>query len=138
MSYISNWRIWLYGLLSWAIPFLASIAFFDASGTLAISQPLFKSLMVVIGGAVGAGLLVLAFRRIQASIRSGLAIGTLWLAINLLLDFVVLVPRSGATIPDYMSDIGLRYLLIPIIAVAMGAVARGREGGAVNADAGSN
>ena len=124
MSYFGNWRIWLYGLLSWAVPFVAAFAFFDATGQLAIPEPLFKSLMVVIGGAVGAVLLVLAFRRTQASIRSGLAIGTLWLAINLALDLVVLVPMSGTSVPDYLSDIGLRYLMIPIMAVAMGAVAR--------------
>lgn len=124
MSYLLNWRIWLYGFFSWLIPFIASFLFFDRSGTIAIPQPLFKSLMVVIGGAAGAVLLVLAFRRIARSLGSGLAVGLLWLAINLGLDLAILVPMSNMTITDYFYDIGLRYLLLPIIAVAMGAVAR--------------
>ncbi len=124
MAHFSNWRIWLFGLLSWAVPFIVSIAFFDRTGALVIAEPLFKSLMVVIGGAVGAVLLVLAFRRAQPSIATGLVIGAVWLAINLALDLVVLVPMSGDSLPDYLADIGLRYLMIPIMAVAMGAVAQ--------------
>jgi hypothetical protein len=125
MALFANWNL-LFGVLSWLVPFLAAFAFFDQTGTLTIAQPLFKSLMVVIGGAVGVGLLVLAFRQTTASITSGLAIGLLWLAINLILDFLVLVPMSDTTTADYLSDIGLRYLLFPIIAVGMGAAAERR------------
>lgn len=111
------------GLASWAIPFAVSFAFIDRTGQLQIPQPLFKSLMVVIGGGVGAALLVAAFRRVRPSVLSGLALGVLWLAINLALDIAVLVPMSGMTVSGYLQDIGLRYLLLPIVAVAMGAVA---------------
>lgn len=122
---MTDWRVWLFGLLSWALPFLASIPFYDRAGQLLIPQPLFKSLMVVIGGGVGCVLLVLSFRRIPPSRKSGLAIGTLWLAINLILDVIVLLPMSGLGVGAYFQDIGLRYLLLPIIALAMGAVAQG-------------
>ncbi|MBL9046058.1 MAG: hypothetical protein JNK34_01925 [Tabrizicola sp.] len=125
MSPLTHWKVWLFGILSWLVPFVAAFAFYDASGTLTIAQPLFKSLMVVIGGAVGVGLLVLAFRQTGASVAAGLTIGLLWLAINLALDFLVLVPMSGMTATDYLLDIGLRYLLLPIIALGMGAVAEG-------------
>lgn len=127
MSLIANWKVWGFGLLSWLIPFVASLAFFDSSGTVVIAQPLFKSLMVVIGGGVGAALLVFVFRRIPATFKSGLVIGSLWLAINLLLDLAVLVPLSGSGVAGYFQDIGLRYLMIPIMAVAMGVVAQ-RQG----------
>ena len=126
MLLLGNWKVWLFGVLSWLIPFLAAFAFFDAGGALTIPQPLFKSLMVVIGGAVGVGLLVLAFRQIKPSPMSGLLVGFLWLALNLVLDFAILVPMSGSNVPDYLADIGLRYLLLPIIAIAMGAVAQRR------------
>ena len=124
MPLIADWKIWMFGLLSWLIPFIASLAFFDSSGTVTIAQPLFKSLMVVIGGGVGAALLVFVFRRIPATLKSGLVIGSLWLAINLLLDLAVLVPLSGSSVADYFQDIGLRYLMIPIMAVAVGLVAQ--------------
>lgn len=122
MAHFGSWRVWVFGLLTWAIPFVAAFAFFDQTGTLAIAEPLFKSLMVVIGGAVGATLLVFVFRHTPPSLGSGIVIGLLWLAINLALDLAVLVPMSGTSITDYAADIGLRYLMIPIMAIAMGAV----------------
>jgi len=63
-----------------------------------------------------------ACRRIPPTQRSGLALGCYWLAINLLLDLTVLVPLAKMSIVLYLYDIGLRYLLIPIISTAMGIV----------------
>ena len=81
-------RLILLGFLSWLVPLLASIPFFDRSGQLLIAQPLFKSLMVVIGGGCGTFLLVLAFRRIAATLANGVALGLSWLVLNLALDLV--------------------------------------------------
>jgi hypothetical protein len=120
---IVNGRITLLGLLSWAVPLAASFLFFDRTGQLTISQPLFKSIMVVVSGGFGAALLVLAFRRVLPSWRTGLALGCYWLFLNLALDLLVLVPLTGMTIKTYFYDIGLRYLLIPIVSTAMGAAA---------------
>ncbi|MBL0899483.1 MAG: hypothetical protein IBJ17_12410 [Reyranella sp.] len=110
------------GLLTWAVPFVVSFLFFDRSGQLAIAQPLFKSLMVVVFGGVGVALLVVAFRRVTPTPLSGLVLGCYWLAINLVLDLAVLVPFAKLAVDAYFVDIGLRYLLIPMIATAMGAV----------------
>lgn len=88
-----------------------------------IPQPLFKSIMVVVFGGVGGVLLVAAFRRVTPSLRSGLVLGMYWLAINVVLDLVLLVRFTDMSLAGYFEDIGLRYLLIPAIAAAMGAVA---------------
>ncbi len=112
---------WL-GVLSWFVPLVASFAFFDRHGQLLIERPLFKSIMVVVGGGIGAWFLAAAFRRITPSWRTGVALGAYWLAINLILDLAVLVPFTKMPLALYFSDIGLRYLLIPIIAWAMGVV----------------
>ena len=122
MGVISR-RTTILGLLSWAIPFAASFAFVDRTGQWLIPYPLFKSIMVVVFGGLGTGFLVLAFRQIPPTWRSGLAVGLYWLALNLVLDLVVLLPLTGMTVVGYLEDIGLRYLLIPIIATAMGASA---------------
>jgi hypothetical protein len=122
-------RTTLLGFMTWLVPFLASVPFFDRAGQLLISQPLFKSIMVVVGGLVGVALLAVAFRRIAASPASGLALGLYWLAINLVLDLIVLVALLKMPLVLYLYDIGLRYLLIPIIAVGMGAVAKGTPAG---------
>jgi hypothetical protein len=46
-----------------------------------------------------------------------------WLALNLLLDFRVLVPISGVSVPDDLAEIGSSCLLLPIIAVSKGTAA---------------
>ncbi len=120
---LTDYRIWLLGLASWVIPFVLAFLFFDQTGQLAIARPLFKSLMVLIGGGTGVALLVAAFRWVQPTLNTGLMIGCLWLAINLILDYLVLVPMAGMTASEYIQDIGLRYLLIPIIAAGMGYLA---------------
>ena len=120
---VISWRTTILGLLSWAIPFVVSFAFVDRTGQWLIPYPLFKSIMVVAFGGIGTWFLVLAFRRVAPTWRTGLALGLYWLAINLVLDLIVLLPLTGMTIVGYFHDIGLRYLLIPIIATAMGAVA---------------
>ena len=113
---------WL-GFLSWLVPFVVSFLFFDRTGQLLIDRPLFKSIMVVVGGGIGTWLLAVAFRRMTPSWRTGLTLGGFWLAINLALDLAVLVPFTKMPLALYFTDIGLRYLLIPIIATAMGIVA---------------
>jgi hypothetical protein len=127
MSVIS-WRTTVLGLLSWAIPFVVSFAFVDRTGQWLIPYPLFKSIMVVVFGGLGTWFLVLAFRRLRPSTTTGLALGLYWLAINLVLDLVALLPLTGMTVGGYVEDIGLRYLLIPIIAAAMGAAAEHAAG----------
>lgn len=124
VNVLLNRRVALLGLVSWALPFAMSFLFFDQAGQLTVTRPLFKSLMVVAGGGIGVALLVLAFRRVDASLWSGVAIGCYWLALNLILDLLILVPMSGRGFAEYFYDIGLRYFLLPMIAAAMGAVAQ--------------
>ncbi len=121
MSVITR-RTTILGFLSWALPLVASFAFVDRNGQWLIPYPLFKSIMVVVFGGLGTAFLALAFRQIAPTWRSGLALGLYWLAINLILDLAVLLPLTGMDVGAYFSDIGLRYLLIPIIATAMGVV----------------
>jgi hypothetical protein len=123
---VLSWRVALFGVFSWLIPFLASFPFFDQTGQLLVPQPLFKSLMVVVGSGVGVVLLAWAFRWVRPNLTSGLLLGVYWLVINLVLDVAVLVPMSGMEIGFYFYDIGLRYLVLPIVAAAMGAVAERR------------
>jgi hypothetical protein len=122
MKAVLTVRAALLGLISWLIPFLVSFLFFDRTGQLLIPQPLFKSLMVVIFGGLGMALLIAAFRTITPSVTSGLALGCYWLTINLLLDLLVLIPFTKMPVTLYFQDIGLRYLLIPIMGAGMGIV----------------
>jgi hypothetical protein len=115
-------RVTPLGVVSWLVPFLTAAMMFDASGQPSIPPPLFKSLMVVVFGGLGTALLIAVFRRLAPSAATGLALGIYWLAINLALDLAVLVPLSKMPLLLYFQDIGLRYLLIPIISLGMGIV----------------
>jgi hypothetical protein len=122
MAGVFTIRTTVLGCVSWLIPFVVSFLFFDRTGQLVIPQPLFKSVMVVVGGGIGVALLVSAFARIRPSLRSGLALGCYWLAINLALDLAVLVQILKMPVVVYLYDIGLRYLLLPVISTGMGVV----------------
>ncbi len=90
--------------------------------------------MVVVGGLSGVALLVAAFRRLVAAPASALILGLYWLAINLVLDLIVLMALFRMPLSLYLYDIGLRYLLIPIIAFGMGIAARQMQSGAASSN----
>jgi uncharacterized membrane protein YpjA len=124
MHLLTNWRVIVFGLASWLAPFVVSLAFYGGDGELLAPRALFKSVMVVVSGGVGALLLVYLFGTIRASIGAGVIIGSHWLAINVVLDLLIVAPMANLNLVDYVYDIGFRYLLIPIMAAAMGAVAK--------------
>ena len=116
-------RIILFGLLTWLIPFVSAFFFYTREGRLSIDIFLFKSIMIVVGSISGAILLVSYFRKINSSyFKEGVTVGFIWLGINILLDLLVLIPMSGMPIADYFTQIGLRYLVIPAMSIAMGTV----------------
>ena len=116
-------KIAVYGLIVWLVPFLIAIPFYTPEGTVIIDQYLFKSIMIVTGAITGAFLLIRLFKGISKGfIREGYIIGAIWLIINWVLDFVILLPLNGMDIPTYFAQIGLRYLVIPIMSVMAGYV----------------
>lgn len=112
------------GFLTWLIPFLVSIPLIGSDGLPRLPIGLFKSVMVVVGSIVGAWLLVRLFRQRPAFRHPGLMIGGLWLLINVALDLLILVPLTHMRLTDYFGEIALRYLVIPVMAVAIEAAGR--------------
>jgi hypothetical protein len=114
----------VFGLLSWAVPFAVSVLLYSPAGEPLYDIFLVKSILIVVGGTTGALLLVVYFRGITENyLAEGAVAGTVWLLMNWTLDLVVLVPMSGMSLADYAAQIGLRYLLIPAIGIAIGAAA---------------
>ncbi len=113
----------LYGFLAWLIPFIASIFFYTKEGTLTIDVFLFKTIMIVVGSTSAAILLVSYFKHITANyLKEGIMIGFVWFAINITLDLLVLVPMSGISVENYFIQIGLRYLVMPVMSIMVGTV----------------
>jgi hypothetical protein len=123
MKYSHSAFLLFFGFLSWLIPFLLSIPFYSTRGVLLVDVFLFKSIMIVVGSLVGTILMVVLFLRIQEGyLREGILIGVSWLVINWVMDGLVLLPMSGMDVATYFSQIGIRYLVIPVIAIGMGFV----------------
>lgn len=117
-------KIALFGFLTWLIPFVVSFFFYSKEGQPLIDIFLFKSIMIVVGSLTGASLLVLYFRGLKKDyLKEGVIVGLAWFAINIIMDLAVLVPMSGMSIGSYFAQIGLRYIIIPIMSTAMGYVA---------------
>lgn len=111
----------LYGFLAWLIPFAASFFFYSREGLLTIDIFLFKSIMIVVGSFSAAILLIYYFKNININyLNEGIIVGLMWFGISILLDLLILIPMSGMSIMDYFMQIGLRYLAIPAMSIAVG------------------
>ena len=121
MKMNKNIRNVLYGLLVWLIPFIASVFFYTREGGLRIDIFLFKTIMIIIGSITGAILLISYFKKINTRyLKEGIYVGITWFVINILLDLLVLIPMSGMSISDYFLQIGLRYLVMPVMSIMVG------------------
>jgi len=111
-----------FGFLTWLLPFFASFFFYDpATARMTIDNDFFKSIMVVFSCLVGTVLLVKYFDCIKKNyVKEGMVVGVVWAVMNWALDFVVLVPMMKVDTTAYFMSIGIRYLVVPIIAVGMG------------------
>lgn len=114
-------RVMSLGVVTWLVPFVTSVLLMDRTGAPRISVDLFKSLMVVVGTGVGAWCLVGVRCSLTAHGRCSWLIGGIWFALNVALDLAILLPLTGMPMDDYVRQIGVRYLTIPIVAVAIDA-----------------
>jgi len=114
-------RALILGVLVWFVPFLVAFLIFPLRES---SRPLFESIMPV---ALAAIVVVLAGwyfgRDTQASLREGLLLGVLWLGISVVIDapLMLLGGPMQMTIGEYLGDIGVTYLMIPVITSGMAA-----------------
>lgn len=114
-------KAFLFGFLTWLVPFVAAFAFYKPDGTLSVDIFLFKSIMIIVASAFGSFALVKYFKSVKGNfVKEGVLVGALWWAINIILDLIILVPMSKMSIRDYVFQIGLRYLMIPAISMGMG------------------
>ena len=118
------WRRRLAGaFLTWLVPFVCAIPFYGKDGLL-VDQQLFKSIMIVVGSITATILIIWCFRPVEKNYtREAVVTGIVWLFANWILDLIVLVGLLGMTLPDYATQIGLRYLVIPAMVIAAGVVA---------------
>ncbi len=114
-------KIGYFGFLTWLVPFVISLLFFTKEGQPIMDIFLIKSIMIVLFSAFGAFLLIIYFRKIDLNfLREGAFIGLSWFVINCILDILVLLPFTGMSITTWFAQIGMRYLMIPVMSISMG------------------
>jgi len=112
-------RILGYGFLIWAIPFIAAIFIFPLRES---ERPLFESIMPVAVALAAVGFTLIYNKKIEADfLRKDIEFGLWSFAICIVIDLLMFMwgPMKMAFI-DYVKDIGVTYLMIPVITFGIG------------------
>jgi uncharacterized membrane protein YpjA len=109
-----------YGFIVWVIPYISAIPLLPLMNA---DPTFFKTLMIVEGSIVGAICAVLYFGKVEKDfLKEGVILGIVWLALNWLLDYFLLLPLSKMPLGRYFIEIGLRYIGMLASTVAIGFV----------------
>ncbi len=111
----------LYGFLLWLIPFIVSFLVYPVRE---INYPFFETIMPIALAACVVVFGTLYMKDVDRShIAEGLKIGVLWFIMSVVIDlFIFMWGPMKKTFPDYMTDIGLTYLIYPIVTVGFGLI----------------
>ncbi len=113
-------RALLFGFLVWLIPFVVAFAIFPLRQS---ARPLFESIMPVTLTLVVVAFGLTYFKGVtRGFVREGVFLGLLWMAVSWVIDapLMLLGGPMKMSIGDYAADIGLTYLIMPIVTVALG------------------
>lgn len=114
-------KILLFGFFTWLIPFAISFLFYTKTGDVIIISDFLKLLMTIIVTITSCYFLFNYFKFMEYDfIKNGVIIGAVWFGINILLDFITLMPMMSLDFENYFMSIGFRYTIIPIISITLG------------------
>ena len=111
------------GFLLWFVPFLISFLVFP----LRVSHlAFFEAIMTAVLALCVTPLAIFYFRKAKlVSVREGALLGVLWLAVSLLMDLLMFSwGPMQMPLPEYLSGIGLNYLVYPVFTIGFGYAAR--------------
>lgn len=110
----------LFGFLVWLLPFIVAFLMYPIHES---HRPLFESIMPVIIIISAVVFSYLYFKKVDKNVKAeGAKLGIVFLLISVIIDLIVFMPNSPMhmNLLDYISDIGLTYLMIPVITIGMG------------------
>ncbi len=112
----------LFGVVVWLVPFVVAVLVFPLRES---SRALFESIMpvAVAGTTVALGVVYMA-RVSRGFVREAVLLGCLWLAICVAIDAPLMLfgGPMHMTIGEYLADIGVTYVMIPVITTGLGLV----------------
>lgn len=119
LSMTSIKKVISYGILVWLIPFAAGFLLFPIHES---NRALFESIMPVI---VTAAVLVFGYHYLKSVPQpksESFKLGIVWFAISIGIDLVLFLSPSPMQMGflEYVQDIGITYLIIPIVVIGMG------------------
>ena len=113
----------IFGVLLWLIPLVISICIYPLKKG---GSPLFETIMAVTVTLCVVFFAVLYFRNVKEGfLKKGVWVGLIWAAMSVVFD----LPMSSAgpmkmSIGAYFGDIGLTYLIYPLVTIGMGLALR--------------
>ena len=113
-------KVLFYGFLIWLIPFLVSVMIFPIHDS---NRALFESIMPVTITIFVLFFSILYFKTLEKDyFNEGIITGIIWFVISIAIDLIMFLPESPMqlTFAEYMIDIGITYVIIIIIPVAIG------------------
>ena len=113
-------KLLLISFFAWLIPFIIGFAAFSFK---ADDYSLFETVMTVTITSVAVSASVIWLKNIKEQyIKNGIVLGISLPAVSLLFDFIFFLSPSPMqmTFIDYFKDIGLTYIVFPIISSGMG------------------
>lgn len=107
------------GFLVWLIPFLVAFVIFPLRTN---ARPFFETIMAVVVAWVGMVFTAVGFRGVQSDfVRAGVTLGLVFFSVSVLIDLPLFSYGPMATDwASYMMDVGLTYLIYPIITIGAG------------------
>lgn len=116
----------IFGLLVWLIPFVVSLLIYPLKTA---NSPLFETIMPVVLVLVGSLFLFLYMKKdTYLTPLKGLELGLIFFIISIILDlFMFTEGPMKMSFVDYMLDIGLTYLIYPILGIFFGLISNNGE-----------
>lgn len=109
----------IYGFLLWLIPFVVAIIIFPLKQS---KSPLFETVMPIALTVCVVFFAVSYFKKVESSFLSeSIKLGIIWFGISLAIDLCMFTwGPMKMSFYNYMTDIGLTYLIFPIATVGFG------------------
>jgi biotin transporter BioY len=104
-----------YGVLVWLVPFVIAFLIFPIHSS---NRPLFESIMAVAVCATSIAFGILYLKHVTKNVvKEGIQLGVLWFIIPVLIDAPLMLfgGPMKMSISEYMADIGVTYICIPVI-----------------------
>ena len=112
-------KVLLYGFLLWLVPFIISFLMYPLKSS---NRVLWESIMSVVIAIAAVIFSILYLANLQTNfLKEAALIGIIWLAISIILDLFLFMEGSmKMPAGEYIMDIGLTYLMIPVICIGFG------------------